>query len=196
MNHTSKRTVLALHAALLCAALPASALAESEAVEAERATPTSEKEERSTPRIAVTLQPLALISRSVLVDAGVELGSNLSLMLDAHSSRVETDTTRGDVDGFGFGLQYAFVDAMEGLYLYPRIGIDTADLVVDGEKVDASVISLGGTGGYQWWWSPITLRVGAGASYAWVQGLTREDQREASGGGVVPRIDLNLGVAF
>lgn len=194
MNHTSKRTVLAFKAALLCAALPASALAE-EVVD-EQSTSSSASDERSTPRFAVTLQPLALVSRSVLVDAGVELGSNFSLMLDAHRSRVDTDDARGSLDGFGFGIQYAFGDAMEGLYLYPRMGIDTADLIVNDERVDASVISLGGTGGYQWWWQPITLRVGAGASYAWVQGLTREDQREASGAGLVPRIDLNLGVAF
>jgi hypothetical protein len=195
MNHTLKRNVLSLNAALLCIAIPASALAESTEVDSGQAS-SAKSEERSMPRIAATIQPLALISRSVLVDAGVELGSNFSLMLDAHTIQVKNDDARGDVDGFGVGVQYALFGAMEGPYLYPRMGLDTASLVVDGEKIDTSIMSVGGTAGYQWWWSPVTLRVGGGASYAWVDDVVRNDQRKATGAGFVPRVDVNIGVAF
>ena len=190
---------------LLSAVTIAVSLAASDPARAEDATVALGEELTPPPRVAsarssgpdvtVTIQPLALLLESVLVDAQLRLGKHVSLGLSGrYVSPWEKDVT-GSAWGGSLGMQYHFGEAFSGFYLYPRVVLDRVRLEQRGEAFDGQVLTPSITLGHQWRTGPFFLRMGGGVGYA----LRRAGSHATEGvvsGGFLALFDIDSGVAF
>lgn len=182
----------------LVVAVPASAAESDVRLGADAPSPPSAaaSAETDTPRLAFSIQPLSLLAKSAAFDLGIRLGENATLGLSGRYLHLDTDELQGHALGGGLGLEYYWVEAFRGLYVYPRVLWDHARFEKNDQALEGEVITPAVTAGYQWRWNPVTLRVGAGIGYAYAAMANRSTGRRETNGDAVPLFDIDLGVAF
>lgn len=146
------------------------------------------------------LNPSGLLTGTATAELAFGVKRWLSVNLRTGYSPPSSETVASEGFGFGAGLQlFALRELYRGPYLMPYLSIasgyaEVADGMGGQERVDALVLSPGGTLGYQWDWQPLSIRLGIGVEL--LRGFVNHDGEDSIVDRIRPVLDATVGLTW